>query len=111
MSGATPRILIIRFVVGEDVETHLGSNFFEGPGQEVGASHPGLEGPERMLDGLSSDAHGVGHALEPGLHLVEHAFVLPALDPLQLVRGASGFERAGEAGGQVTVVIDVVLAA
>ena len=29
-----------------------------------------------MLDGLAADGHGVGHAIEPGLDLVEDAFVL-----------------------------------
>jgi hypothetical protein len=38
--------------------THLGSHLVEGPGQEVGSAHPGLEGPERVFDGLSSHPHG-----------------------------------------------------
>src|SRR5262252_9553096 len=48
-------------VVGEDVEAHLGSDLVQGPGQEVDGAHPSLEGPERVFDGLSSHAHGVGH--------------------------------------------------
>ena len=72
------------------MKAHLGSDLIEGPGQEVGGAHPRLEGSERVFDGLSSHAHGVGHPVEPGLHRVEDAFVFPALDPLQLVRAYSG---------------------
>jgi hypothetical protein len=58
------------------VEAHLGSDLVEGPGQEVGGAPPGLEGPERVFDGLSSHAHGLGHTVEPGLHPVEHVLVM-----------------------------------
>ena len=61
-----------------------------------------------MLDGLSADAHGVGQLIEPSLHLIKDAFMLPTLDPFELIRRALWFEWAGEAGGQVAVVIDVV---
>ena len=88
------------YVVGQNVEAHFRSDLFERFGQKVGASHPRLYGSERVLDGLSTDAHGVGQLVEPGLHLIEDAFMLPTR--------ALGFERAGEAGGQVTVMIDVV---
>ena len=54
----------------------------EGRGQEVSGTHPSLEGSERVFDGLSSHAHGVGHAVEPDLYCVEDPFVLTALDPL-----------------------------
>jgi hypothetical protein len=59
LSGPTPKIVIIRlrFVSQGD----LGSDFVEGPGQEVGGTHPGLEGAERVFDGLSAHAHDVGH--------------------------------------------------
>jgi hypothetical protein len=72
ISGPTPKIIIIRFrVIGQNVEAHLGSDLVEGPGQEVGGAHPSLEGSERVFDGLSSHAHGLGHAVEPILHPVE----------------------------------------
>ena len=38
------------------------SDLVEGPGQKVGGAHPGLEGPERVFDGLSSHANGLGIA-------------------------------------------------
>ena len=94
-------------VVGQNVEAHLGSDLVEGPGQEVGGAHPRLEGAERVFDGLSSHAHGVGHAVEPGLHPVEHVLILPALDNPQLGRRALGSERTGEAGAQVAVAVEV----
>ena len=80
ISGPTPKIVIIRFrVVSQDVKADLGSDLVEGPGQEVSSAHPGLEGPERVFDGRSSHAHGLGHAVEPGLRPVEHVLILPAL--------------------------------
>src|SRR6516225_1962393 len=51
-------------VIGQNVEAHLGSDLVQGPGQEVGGAHPSFEGSERVFDGLSSHAHGVGHAVE-----------------------------------------------
>jgi len=71
----------------------------EGAGQEVGGAHPRLEGAERVFDGLSSHAHGLGHAIEPVLHPVEHVLIHPALDAPQLGRRAPGPERTGEACG------------
>lgn len=41
-----------------------------------------------MLDGLSTDAHSVGHMIQPRLHPVEDILVPPALEPLELVWGA-----------------------
>src|SRR5712671_5808562 len=38
------------YVVGQNVEAHLGSDLVERPGQEVGGAHPGLEGSEWMLE-------------------------------------------------------------
>jgi hypothetical protein len=60
-----------------------------------------------VFDGLSSHAHGVGHAVEPGLHFVEHVLILPALDAPQLGRRAPGFERTGEASAQLSVAVEV----
>jgi hypothetical protein len=61
-----------------------------------------------MLDGLPTDAHSIGHMIQPRLHLVEDMFVPPALEPLELVWGALRPERTGEASRQMTVMIDVV---
>ena len=71
------------------MEAHLGSDLVEGPGQEVGGAHPGLEGPERVFDRLSSYPHGVGHAVEPILHPVEHVFILQRL----MIRRGVGVHR------------------
>jgi hypothetical protein len=76
-------IAITRFdVVGQDVEAHFGADPLQGAGQEVGRAHPGLDGAERVLDGLPAHARAIGHPIEPGLHRVEDPFVFPALDPL-----------------------------
>jgi hypothetical protein len=88
--------------------SHFGSDLVERPGQEVGGAHPGLEGSERVLDGLPAHEHSIGHPVKPGLHRVEEVFMFPALDPLQLVWGTSGLEGTGEAGGQMAVIVDVL---
>ena len=59
---------------------------------------------------MPADAHGVGHPVEPGLHRVEDAFMFPALDPLQLVWCAARLERAGETGGQMSIMVDIAAA-
>jgi hypothetical protein len=97
-------------VIGQDEEAHLGSDFVEGPGQEVGGAHPRFEGAKRVFDGLSSHALGLGHAVEPMLHGVKDGIVFPALDPLHFLGGAPRLEGAGEASGQMTVLIDVARA-
>ena len=90
------------------MEAHLRPDLSKGFRQEVGASHPQFEGSERMLDGLPTDAHSIGHMIQPRLHLVEDMFVPPALEPLELVWGALRPGRTGEASRQMTVMIDVV---
>ena len=82
-------------IVGQHLQAHLGFDLFESPGQEMGAAHPSLERAERMLDGLPADCHGLRHVVEPGLHLVEHALVLLALQAFDLVGRASRLECAG----------------
>ncbi len=81
-------------VIGEHLQTHFRFDLLKGLGQEIGAAHPRLEGSERMLNGLSTNDHGLRHAVEPGLHPVEHRFVLPAFPPFDLVSRALGFEPA-----------------
>ena len=71
-------------IVGQDVKAHLGSDLVEGPGEEVGAPHPGFQRSEGVFDGLTAHGHGVGHAVEPGLHLVHDGFVPPAPNLLSL---------------------------
>ncbi len=85
-----------------------GADPLQGAGQEVGRAHPGLDGAERVLDGLPAHEHSIGHPVKPGLHRIEDVFVFPALDPLQLVWGTSGLEGTGEAGGQMAVIVDVL---
>jgi hypothetical protein len=65
------------------------------------------ECPERVFDGLSSHAHGLGLMIEPVLHPVEHLLILPTLDEPQLGWRALGSERTGEAGAQVAVAVEV----
>jgi hypothetical protein len=61
------------------------------------------------IGSLPRDPH-IRRSIEPGLHLVEDVFMLPTLDPSQLVRRALRFERAGKASSQMSIMIDVVLA-
>ena len=60
-----------------------------------------------MFDGLSLYAHGLGHAVEAVLHLVEQRLTLAALDDPPLGRRATGSERTAEAGTQMAVAVKV----
>jgi hypothetical protein len=97
-------------VVGENMEAHLGSDLLQRLGQEVRTSHPRFESSERVFHGLPAHAHGIRHSVKPGLHCIQDAFVLPALDSLKLFRRAAGLEGAGKTSCQVTVLIHVVSA-
>jgi len=47
-----------------------------------------------MLDGASADLHRIGIAVQPSLHGVQYAFVLPAPDPAEAGGRALGMHRA-----------------
>lgn len=84
------------------MKAHFGSDLVEGLGQEADGARSGLESPKRVPGGLSSHAHGLGHAVEQR----RHGLMLPALDTPQLGRCAPGPERAGERAAQVALEID-----
>lgn len=84
-------------IVSEDVEAHFGAHLFQGPCLEVASSHPVLYRTEYVFDSSSSDTDGVGHALEPCLHGLDHVFMLPPLDPPLLAGRASLLDRASAA--------------
>jgi hypothetical protein len=69
-----------REIVGEDVQSHLGSNLWQAVHQKVRSAHPHLERTERMLDGLAAHTHGLRVRIETLLHGFEHVFVLPSAD-------------------------------
>ena len=66
-------------VVGEDVEAGFGSHVSEPSCLQVASAHPVFQRAEDMLDRSSSDAHGVGPAVEPGLHGIDHLSVVPSV--------------------------------
>ena len=43
----------------------------------VAPPHPRLDGPERMLDRATSDAHSISTLIKLHLHVVEHILMLP----------------------------------
>ena len=49
-------------VVGQNLQAHLGSHARQHSGQEVTRSHPGLQGSEHKLHGLSAQSHGLQRA-------------------------------------------------
>ena len=59
---------------------------------------------------LPSDRHGFRQAVEPCLHLVQDAFVLPAFDAFDLIGRALRLQRARRAGCKIAVDLDIVLA-
>ena len=86
---------------------------------EVASAHPVFQRAENVLHRSSSHAHGIGPAVEPGLHGLDHLFMLPSFDTpldaggavrLYSAAGATGWRgiamkrqpmfEAGEASGQ-----------
>jgi hypothetical protein len=79
MKGWTPTKFNARGqIVAEHVQRHFRSDAGERFRQEVRRAHPGFERSERMLDGLSPQAHFSGVLVEPALHDFEKLLMLPA---------------------------------
>jgi hypothetical protein len=57
-------------------------------------AHPGLDGPERVLDGGAADAHGLGWAIGAGLGMVPG-------DILRQARLTRGISAGGDAGLEI----------
>ena len=82
------------------MEAGFGRNVLEPSCLEVASAHPVFQRAEDMLYPSWSDAHGFGPAVEPGLHRLDHLFVLPSLDASFDAGCASHLHRAaGAAGG------------
>lgn len=79
------------------MQAQLGTDPIQRFGQEVPGSHPVLDRAERMLDGLSSDAHGLGPHIKPSLHPFQGSLMLPAADPALLAGSAFLLNRATRA--------------
>lgn len=60
------------------MQAHFRPDAFEPPGQEVGRTHPGLEGTEGMLHRLAPDAHAIAGLIHSDLHGFQSRFMLPA---------------------------------
>ena len=75
-------------IIGQHVQGHFGADPFERLHLEVGRSHPGLDGPEGMLNGFTPLAHLLRMLIEPPLDGLKDVFVLPAGNPAFLARGA-----------------------
>src|ERR1700731_458288 len=68
-------------IIGQDRESHLGSYFWKRFGQEVCRSHAGLHRAERMLDCLSTLAHGLWVCIKALLLSLEQILMLPSRNP------------------------------
>lgn len=62
------------------MEAHLGGRVLQGARLEVASPHPVLDGAKDLLDYASAYTHGTGHAVETGLHGLDHRFVFSPLD-------------------------------
>ena len=100
-------------VVGQDVEAGLGRHVLQPSHLEVAAAHPVLECAEHVLDRSAPDPHGVGPAVEAGLHGVDHLLMLPSLDAAFDAGGAVCPDRAAGAarGRRIAVKRHAVLEA
>ncbi len=66
--------------IGEHVPRHLGADMSQRLHEEMSGAHPGLDGAERVLDGLAAPAHGLRVLVEAALHRLEHMLMLPSAD-------------------------------
>ncbi len=85
-------------IVGQHVQGHFSADSFQRLHLEVCIAHPVFDGPEWMLDRLSSLAHLFRMLVEPLLDGLKDMFVFPVGDPALRARGASMLDRAGLAG-------------
>ncbi len=70
------------------MQGHFGAHIFERFHQEVGCSHPHLDGAEGMLDGLPALAHLFRMGIQPRLDLFKKMLMLPPGDAALLAGGA-----------------------
>src|ERR1700730_17824779 len=80
-------------VIGEDRESHLGGYFWKRFGEEVCRPHAGLHRAERVLDGLSTLAHGLWVCIKALLHSFQQMLMLPSWNPSLRPCRALRFER------------------
>ena len=81
-------------IVGQHVQGHFGADLLQRLRLEVGIAHPGLDGPERVLDGFAPLAHLLRMLVEASLDGLEKVFVFPAGDPALFARGATMLDGA-----------------
>lgn len=91
-------------VVGQRLQTHLGSNSRQCLGQEGARAHPGLQRSEHMLDRLTSQPRRLRGAIQSCLNYAEYSLVLPAGDATIGARGALALDRTGGTRGGPVVV-------
>jgi hypothetical protein len=87
-----------REIVSQHMECHLGGNPWQHLHQEVGCTHPGLDGAEGMLDRLAPLAHLFRMLVESPLNGFEKVFMLPSGDSPLLAGGAALLDGAAPAG-------------
>lgn len=54
-------------VISQNMQTHFGTDVFQGSGEEVRVSHPVLECSEHVLDGAPPYSHRIRHPVETSL--------------------------------------------
>jgi hypothetical protein len=81
-------------VVGQHVQAHLRADPVQGAGEEVGGSYPGLNGAEGVLRRPPPHPHGIRPLVQPALHRIEDALVLPARDAALPAGRAPGLDGA-----------------
>ena len=81
-------------VIGQDLQTHLGSHSRQRLGEEVRRAHPELQRAEYVLNGLSAQAWCLWCAVQPLLNYLEHVLVLPTRNASIVAGCALGLDRA-----------------
>lgn len=88
------------------MEPHFGCHVVQGASLEVASSHPVLDGTKDVLDRVSADAHRARHAIEAGLHRLDHLPIFPPLDAALDAGGAVRLDGTSVATGRCGIAVE-----
>src|ERR1700749_1713147 len=91
-------------IVGERRQAEFGPHLLQATGQKRTLIHPLLDRPERVLDGLTTAVENTGALRQPGVHPVQHSFVLKPRYGAKLAAGGPRADLAIVASEFVAVV-------
>ena len=86
------------YIVSQNMQRHLGADSFQRLHLEVGISHPGFYGSERVLNRFTPQPHFLRVLIKALLDSFKNMFMFPASNPALFCRGALFFDDTELAG-------------